>query len=88
MGITIVYNLGTGQGYSVLDVINTFQKISGIAINYIFSQRRSGDIAECWSDPSLALKELQWQAKLSLEDMLRDAWNWQINNPDGYNIHD
>ncbi|HFS2097867.1 TPA: UDP-glucose 4-epimerase GalE, partial [Escherichia coli] len=46
------------------------------------------DIAECWSDPSLALKELQWQAKLSLEDMLRDAWNWQINNPDGYNIHD
>ncbi|ELX1094707.1 UDP-glucose 4-epimerase GalE [Escherichia coli] len=83
-----VYNLGTGQGYSVLDVINTFQKISGIAINYIFSQRRSGDIAECWSDPSLALKELQWQAKLSLEDMLRDAWNWQKNNPDGYNIHD
>ncbi|WP_431642044.1 UDP-glucose 4-epimerase GalE [Enterobacter hormaechei] len=79
-----VYNLGTGQGHSVLDVISTFQKISGIAINYKFSPRRNGDIAECWSDPSLAQKELHWRAELTLEDMLRDAWNWQVANPDGY----
>lgn len=80
-----VYNLGTGQGHSVLDVINAFQKISGVAINYKFSPRRNGDIAECWSDPSLAFKELKWRAEFTLEDMLRDAWNWQIQNPDGYN---
>lgn len=80
-----IYNLGTGKGYTVLDVIHTFVKISGVNINYKIAPRRDGDIAECWSDPSLASKELQWRAELTLEDMLYDAWTWQTLNPNGYN---
>ncbi len=79
-----VYNLGTGKGYSVLDVINTFEKVNDIDIPYEITSRRPGDIAECYADPSLAKRELSWEAKFGLEDMCRDSWNWQKNNPKGY----
>jgi len=77
-------NLGKGNGYSVLDIIKTFEKISGRSIPYQFVERRPGDVAECFSDPSLALNKLGWRAKLDINDMCKDAWRWQINNPKGY----
>lgn len=78
------YNLGTGHGYSVFEMIKTFEKVSGRAIPYCITDRRPGDIAQCYADPSLALKELGWKAEKTLEDMAADTWNWQINNPEGY----
>lgn len=80
-----VYNLGTGIGYSVLEILNAFEKASGRSIPYTIAPRREGDIGECWSDPSLAKQKLAWQAKRNLEDMVRDAWHWQVNNPQGFN---
>ncbi len=79
-----VYNLGTGRGYSVLELVKAFENISGIKIPYEIVSRRPGDIAECWSDSSLAMADLNWSAKRSLDDMMRDSWNWQKNNPNGY----
>lgn len=79
-----VYNLGTGQGYSVLEMLHAFEKTSGCKIAYKFIPRRDGDIAECWSNPSLAAEKLEWRAKRDLEVMMRDTWNWQKNNPQGY----
>lgn len=79
-----VYNLGTGKGYSVLDMIKAFEAVNGIKIPYQIDSRRSGDVAICYSKPEKAEKELGWKAKYGLEDMLRDAWNWQKKNPDGY----
>ncbi|RVS47827.1 NAD-dependent epimerase/dehydratase family protein, partial [Citrobacter freundii] len=81
-----VINLGTGVGYSVIDLIKAFEKAAQTKIHYQFVARRPGDIAECWSDPSLAYKELGWKAIYSLDEMMRDTWNWQKNNPNGYNI--
>lgn len=81
-----VINLGTGVGYSVLNLIEAFEKAAQTKINYQFVARRPGDIAECWSDPSLAREELGWQAIYSLDEMMRDTWNWQKNNPNGYNL--
>jgi UDP-glucose 4-epimerase len=78
-------NLGTGVGYSVLDLIKAFEKAAQTKINYRIVGRRSGDVAECWSDSSLARQQLGWQATRNLEEMMRDAWNWQKNNPRGYN---
>ncbi|MFO3904499.1 UDP-glucose 4-epimerase GalE [Enterobacter hormaechei] len=78
-------NLGTGVGYSVLDLIKAFEKAAQTKINYRIVGRRSGDVAECWSDSSLARQQLGWQATRNLEEMMRDAWNWQKNNPGGYN---
>jgi UDP-glucose 4-epimerase len=78
------YNLGTGRGYSVLEIINTFEKVTGRKVNYKIAPRRTGDLAECFANPSLAKAELKWQAEKNLEDMLTDAWRWQTNNPDGY----
>ena len=78
------YNLGTGKGYSVKEIIDAFQKITEIKIPYVISERRLGDIAECWSKPDLAIKELHWEAKRTLEDMITDAWRWQNKNPNGY----
>lgn len=78
------YNLGTGKGYSVLEVINTFEKASGKQIPYSIADRRAGDIAECYADPTKAQKELNWNAKKNLLDMCKDAWRWQSQNPDGY----
>ena len=79
-----IYNLGTGHGYSVLDVVNAFQKATGIPIPYAIKPRRPGDIDIYYSDPTKAKRELGWEAKLSLEDMCADAWRWQKNNPRGY----
>ena len=79
-----IYNLGTGKGYSVLDVVKAFEKASGVEIPYVIGPRREGDIATCYSDPSKAFKELGWRAERTLEDMCRDAWNWQRKNPEGY----
>lgn len=72
-----VYNLGTGKGYSVLELIKTFEKVTGVSVNYKLSNRRIGDIAECWSDPTLAEKELKWKAIKTLDEMLVDGWNWE-----------
>lgn len=80
-----VINLGTGVGYSVIDLIKAFEKAAQTRINYRIVGRRSGDVAECWSDSSLARQQLGWQATRSLDEMMRDAWNWQKNNPGGYN---
>ena len=79
-----VYNLGTGTGYSVIDMIHAFEKACGKQLPYVIDPRRPGDIATCYSDPSKAYKELGWKAEKTLEDMCRDAWNWQSSNPDGY----
>lgn len=77
-------NLGTGKGYSVLEVIKAFEDVSGIKIPYEITSRRVGDIAECYADPSLAKKVLGWQTQYGIEKMCADSWNWQKNNPDGY----
>ncbi|MBP5330335.1 MAG: UDP-glucose 4-epimerase GalE [Lachnospiraceae bacterium] len=79
-----IYNLGTGKGYSVLDIVNAFEKASGVKIPYTIGPRRSGDIDECFADASKAKKELGWEAKYGIEDMCRDSWNWQSHNPNGY----
>ncbi|MFI3190573.1 UDP-glucose 4-epimerase GalE [Crenothrix sp. D3] len=78
------YNLGAGMGYSVLDIINTFEKVTGRAINYKIAPRRAGDLAEYFANPALALAELNWHTEKNLDDMLIDAWRWQSNNPEGY----
>ncbi|KPL59276.1 UDP-glucose 4-epimerase GalE [Rossellomorea vietnamensis] len=78
------YNLGTGQGYSVLELIDAFEKASGQKIPYKIAPRRSGDIAECYADPAKAERELGWTTVKSLEEMCLDSWRWQKNNPDGY----
>ena len=79
-----VYNLGTGIGYSVLDVVNAFGKAFGRPIPYEIKERRLGDIATCYADSSLAEKELGWKAIRDLDKMCEDSWRWQKNNPDGY----
>jgi len=80
----VAYNLGTGRGYSVLEMVAAFEQASGRAIPYRIAPRRPGDVASCYADPDLARRELGWQAELGLGDMARDAWNWQQQNPDGY----
>lgn len=80
----VIYNLGTGNGYSVLDVVKAFEKASGKEIPYQLTDRRPGDVAETYADPSRAEAELGWKAKRNLEDMCKDAWNWQKKNPHGY----
>ncbi|KAI4453366.1 udp-glucose 4-epimerase [Holotrichia oblita] len=79
-----IYNLGTGTGYSVLEMIDNFAKASGKHIPYEIAARRPGDISECYADPSKAMKELGWQAIYNVEDMCRDTWNWQYKNPRGF----
>lgn len=79
-----VHNLGTGQGYSVLDMVKSFEKIAGQAVPYQVAPRRAGDIAECWANPDKALQELGWQTEKTLEQMVIDTWRWQSENPNGY----
>ena len=79
-----VFNLGTGHGYSVLDMVHAFEKVTGQKVPYKITPRRPGDVATVFCDPSLAERELGWKAELTLEDMCRDTWNWQSQNPDGY----
>ena len=83
-----VYNLGTGEGYSVLDVVNNFKEANGIDIPYVIKPRRAGDIAACYCDPSLAKAEMGWEAEYGIRDMCADSWNWQKNNPNGYETGD
>ncbi|MDD9266222.1 UDP-glucose 4-epimerase GalE [Paenibacillus sp. GCM10023248] len=78
------YNLGTGRGYTVLEVIAAFEKISGKKITYTVEARRPGDVAVCYADPSKANQELGWFAEKGIEEMCLDSWNWQIKNPNGY----
>jgi len=80
----VAYNLGTGQGYSVLDVIHGFEKVSGKKVAYRIAPRRPGDAASCYADPAKAERELNWKTELGMEEMCRDSWNWQKKNPDGY----
>lgn len=79
-----IYNLGTGHGYSVLDVVNAFVKANGVPVPYAIKPRRPGDISTCYSDPAKAERELGWKAQYGIEDMCRDSWNWQKKNPNGY----
>jgi len=79
-----VYNLGTGKGTSVLEMINAFEVASGAKIPYTIVERRAGDIAECWSSPAKALNELNWKAQLTLQEMVQDSWRWQLMNPNGF----
>ncbi|KHF27267.1 UDP-glucose 4-epimerase [Anoxybacillus sp. BCO1] len=79
-----VYNLGTGIGYSVLQIISIFEKVTGVKIPYKIVERRSGDVAICYADPTKAKKELGWVAKREIEEMCADSWGWQLNNPNGY----
>ena len=80
-----VYNLGTGNGYSVLQVVAAFEKACGHAIKYEIKERRPGDIATCYCDPSKAKAELGWEAQYGIDEMCADSWNWQKKNPNGYN---
>ena len=80
-----IYNLGTGNGYSVLQIVKAFEKASGQKVPYKIQPRRAGDIAECWADPSLAFNELGWKAERGIEEMCEDAWRWQKMNPYGFN---
>ena len=81
---TKIYNIGTGHGYSVLDMVNAFVRVNGVPVPYSIKPRRAGDIATCFCDPSKAKAELGWQARFGIDDMVRDSWNWQRQNPDGY----
>jgi UDP-glucose 4-epimerase len=78
------YNLGAGKGYSVLEIINTFERVTGKKVNYRIAPRRAGDLPAYFADPSLALTELGWKTERTLENMVSDTWRWQENNPQGY----
>lgn len=79
-----VFNLGTGTGYSVLDMVNTFMEVNGVKVPYVIAPRRPGDIATCYADPSKSAAVLGWHAQETLADMCRDSWNWQQKNPHGF----
>ena len=79
-----IYNLGTGVGYSVLDIVKNFEEATGVKIPYVIKPRRAGDIATCYSDASKAKRELGWEAEYGIKDMCADSWRWQKNNPNGY----
>ncbi|MEE0857881.1 MAG: UDP-glucose 4-epimerase GalE [Acutalibacteraceae bacterium] len=81
---TEIFNLGTGTGYSVLDIVKAFEKANDIEIPYAIKPRRDGDIAECYANPVKAKEKLGWQAEKTLEEMCKDSWRWQSNNPKGY----
>ena len=84
----VTYNLGTGNGYSVLDMVNAFSKASGREVAYKIVDRRPGDVAMCYANPSKANEELGWEAKFGIEEMCQDAWRWQSNNPNGYRVEE
>lgn len=81
-----IFNLGTGTGYSVLDVVRNFEKASGVEVPYEIAPRRAGDIATCYANPKKALEKLGWKAEKTLYDMCVDSWRWQSNNPNGYEV--
>ena len=80
----MIHNLGTGVGYSVLDLVKAFEEANGLTIPYKIAPRRPGDVTICYADPAKAKNELGWEAKKTIVDMCRDSWNWQKNNPNGY----
>jgi len=80
----ITINLGTGKGYSVLEMLKAFEKASGKKVPYKIAPRRAGDIATCFADPSYAKEVLDWEAKKGIEAMCEDGWRWQRENPNGY----
>ena len=79
-----VFNLGTGTGYSVLDMVKSFEAVNGVAVPYVITDRRPGDLATCYADPAKSAEKLGWKAEKNLDDMCRDTWNWQKSNPMGY----
>lgn len=79
-----IYNLGTGVGYSVLDIVKNFEAATGVKIPYVIKDRRAGDIATCYSDATKAKEELGWEAEYGIKEMCEDSWRWQKNNPNGY----
>ena len=79
-----VFNLGTGKGYSVLDMVHAFEEANGVPVPYQIGPRRPGDVATCYADPTKSRQQLGWQAQLELVDMCRDSWNWQSKNPNGF----
>ena len=79
-----IFNLGTGHGYSVLDMVHAFEEANGVKVPYEITARRPGDLPTCYADPSKSLEVLGWKAEKSLVDMCRDSWNWQKQNPNGY----
>ncbi len=81
---TEAFNLGTGTGYSVLDMVKAFEKVNDVPVPYEITARRPGDLATCYADPAKSKEQLGWVAEKNLEDMCRDTWNWQKNNPNGY----
>ena len=80
----VIYNLGTGTGYSVLEIVDAFSKVVGFEIPYQIAPRRPGDIATCYADPKKAYEELHFKTQYDLKAMAKDAWNWQKKNPNGY----
>ena len=80
----LVCNLGTGRGYSVMDVLHAYERACGKKLPYVVDPRRSGDLAAYWADPSRARELLGWEAKLGIDEMCADSWNWQSHNPNGY----
>lgn len=80
-----IINLGTGTPYSVTEIVSTFEKVNGIKVNHVYGPRRAGDLAELYANADKASEILGWRAEKNLEDMCRDSWNWQKNNPNGYN---
>jgi UDP-glucose 4-epimerase len=83
-GGLLTVNLGTGRGYSVLEMVKAFEQASGRPVAYRIASRRAGDIATCYADPQLAVELLGWRAELGLDAMCADAWRWQSNNPQGF----
>lgn len=81
---TFIYNVGTGNGYSVLDMVKAFVRVNGVDVPYSIQPRRAGDIATCYCNPAKAKAELGWEARYGIDDMVRDSWNWQRQNPEGY----
>ena len=79
-----MFNLGTGVGYSVLDMVKTFEKANGVKVPYEIVARRPGDLPTCYADPAKSAAVLGWKAEKNLEDMCRDSWRWQSQNPMGY----
>ena len=78
------YNLGSGQGTSVLELVTAFEKVNGVPVPYQVVERRPGDVATCYANADKALAELHWKTEKTIEDMCRDTWNWQSKNPNGY----
>lgn len=81
-----IFNLGTGIPYSVTEIVTAFERVNNLKINYVYGKRRDGDLPDCYANADKALRVLGWKTEKSLEDMCRDSWNWQKNNPEGYRI--